>query len=207
MTAIERVVGRAGVVGPVGGVSTRHETLVLTSADRCRRSLLLRTNAVAGSASAEPEALRWLPFSTKAGGSAAVTLSPSGTNCERRSPLRPDVNGGLPSSQSQIGPTLDQPDALGCHASSHLRRHLGDQASTATGIRTRVSAMRGRRPSPLDDSGAQSAGSRLAKRPEPVPRCLTTVLAGPQRLGRNRGFSSVPCDIFAAIVSRMWRNW
>ena len=41
----------------------------------------------------------------------------------------------------------------------------GGFGSTATGIRTRVSAMRGRRPSPLDDSGAQSTGSRLAKRP------------------------------------------
>src|SRR5271165_3631629 len=38
------------------------------------------------------------------------------------------------------------------------------QTSTATGIRTRVSAMRGRRPSPLDDSGAQWLESRLAKR-------------------------------------------
>src|SRR2546423_12019588 len=36
--------------------------------------------------------------------------------------------------------------------------------STATGIRTRVSAMRGRRPSPLDDSGAQLTEARLAKR-------------------------------------------
>ena len=50
-------------------------------------------------------------------------------------------------------------------ASPCLRRHLSDQASTATGIRTRVSAMRGRRPSPLDDSGAISIGTRLAKRP------------------------------------------
>jgi hypothetical protein len=36
-------------------------------------------------------------------------------------------------------------------------------ASTATGIRTRVSAMRGRRPSPLDDSGAKMIEPRLAK--------------------------------------------
>ncbi len=36
-------------------------------------------------------------------------------------------------------------------------------SSTATGIRTRVSAMRGRRPSPLDDSGAWSVGAEASK--------------------------------------------
>ena len=42
-------------------------------------------------------------------------------------------------------------------------RYHGASASTATGIRTRVSAMRGRRPSPLDDSGAQPTGSEASK--------------------------------------------
>jgi hypothetical protein len=41
--------------------------------------------------------------------------------------------------------------------------------STATGIRTRVSAMRGRRPSPLDDSGANRSAPRLAKPARLVP--------------------------------------
>jgi hypothetical protein len=36
---------------------------------------------------------------------------------------------------------------------------------TATGIRTRVSAMRGRRPSPLDDSGERSTGAEASKAP------------------------------------------
>src|SRR5581483_5421808 len=89
-------------------------------------------------------------------------------------------------------------------------RFLGGFVSTATGIRTPVSAMRGRRPSPLDDSGALGTGidaSRAASRkrlrgrartpvpqkadsagvPEPVPR--------PRRPPRA---SAVPrCDIFA----------
>jgi hypothetical protein len=74
----------------------------------------------------------------------------------------------MPSSQRQIGPRMT--NTLGSRASPCLRRHLGDQASTATGIRTRVSAMRGRRPSPLDDSGAETR-PRLAKR----------AVAGPER--------------------------
>jgi hypothetical protein len=37
------------------------------------------------------------------------------------------------------------------------------RASTATGIRTRVSAMRGRRPSPLDDSGAKNGCAQATK--------------------------------------------
>src|ERR1039458_8077507 len=60
--------------------------------------------------------------------------------------------------------------------------------STATGIRTRVSAMRGRRPSPLDDSGARSTGTRLAKRSEQVPPGLSAseafIAAPPSRSAR-----------------------
>src|SRR6202012_55063 len=47
-------------------------------------------------------------------------------------------------------------------------RTYGGIVSTATGIRTRVSAVRGRRPSPLDDSGGGGgltrAGGSLAAR-------------------------------------------
>jgi hypothetical protein len=46
----------------------------------------------------------------------------------------------------EIGPRLDR-------AASHFYEICRAFASTATGIRTRVSAVRGRRPSPLDDSG------------------------------------------------------
>jgi hypothetical protein len=50
---------------------------------------------------------------------------------------------------------------------SHFRSHphakspaVQGWGSTATGIRTRVSAVRGRRPSPLDDSGRDAGGRR-----------------------------------------------
>jgi hypothetical protein len=66
--------------------------------------------------------------------------------------------------------------------------------STATGIRTRVSAMRGRRPSPLDDSGAQLLGSRLPKRPEPSPA---------RRVGRHR--STEPSSRHTLYRSRCTR--
>src|SRR4051812_5137563 len=52
-----------------------------------------------------------------------------------------------------------------CTAGSLKRRNpwkSGVSASTATGIRTPVSAVRGRRPSPLDDSGADRL-RRVAK--------------------------------------------
>ncbi len=67
--------------------------------------------------------------------------------------------------REQTGPRTDQADPLGSRAGPRLGCYPSDQANTATGIRTRVSAMRGRRPSPLDDSGAESIGTRLAKRP------------------------------------------
>src|SRR4051812_45413324 len=48
--------------------------------------------------------------------------------------------------------------------------------STATGIRTRVSAVRGRRPSPLDDSG-RNRPARVAQPPEPsgIPPTLSNM--------------------------------
>jgi hypothetical protein len=78
---------------------------------------------------------------------------------------------------------------------------------TATGIRTPVSAMRGRRPSPLDDSGARSAGPRLAKRSRqarpmiPMTRCSADAF---------RGRSTGPWPVrYLRILTgtRMWRNW
>ena len=49
----------------------------------------------------------------------------------------------------EIGPRMDQQE---------MEKHRFNRAfvSTATGIRTRVSAVRGRRPSPLDDSGGDA---------------------------------------------------
>jgi hypothetical protein len=59
----------------------------------------------------------------------------------------------------------------------------GAPVSTATGIRTRVSAMRGRRPSPLDDSGARStvaeASKALALAPRQVGPSITFVGTAP----------------------------
>ena len=101
----------------------------------------------------------------------------------------------------QLGPTMGQADKLGCHASPYLRRHPGNQASTATGIRTRVSAMRGRRPSPLDDSGARSTGTRLAKRSGQVPPGLSAseaFIAAPHP-GLPAPFG---CAIFACSSAR-----
>ncbi len=66
------------------------------------------------------------------------------------------------------------------------------QRSTATGIRTRVSAMRGRRPSPLDDSGAKSAGPEASK-----------ARAGPVAQGRRAG--RPPCGHAGARPARTSR--
>src|SRR5271157_1113603 len=73
-------------------------------------------------------------------------------------------------------------------------RFLGRLVSTATGIRTRVSAMRGRRPSPLDDSGAKSVGSRLAKRSERVMPPSAGIV-GPERT------CSPPLPVVGALSS------
>ena len=61
----------------------------------------------------------------------------------------------------------------------------GPRGSTATGIRTRVSAMRGRRPSPLDDSGAGTAAPRLAKRRAPIPSLAGVGARGVRRCART----------------------
>ena len=45
---------------------------------------------------------------------------------------------------------------------------------TATGIRTRVSAVRGRRPSPLDDSGAEATHARADSVVEASKRTRTS---------------------------------
>jgi hypothetical protein len=95
-------------------------------------------------------------FPPKRASRADVALSPSRTSDERggtrrwlaaplqqeRKPSAADVEGVVPSSQRQIGPRMDQADRLGSRASPCLRRHLGDQPSTATGIRNAF-ALRG----------------------------------------------------------------
>jgi hypothetical protein len=98
-----------------------------------------------------------------------------------------------------------KPRALDRRASSH----------TATGIRTRVSAMRGRRPSPLDDSGALSTGAEASKsaRPESSstpcsrlhPETVCSLLEGRAR-GRSTGSNAGAISSFAS-GTRMWRNW
>jgi hypothetical protein len=84
--------------------------------------------------------------------------------------------------------------------------------STATGIRTRVSAVRGRRPSPLDDSGEvpgleRSGVAALAWRSVGEGRS-----AGPchdvpaDRRGRLRALNRawMPAKL---VAPRLWRNW
>jgi hypothetical protein len=61
--------------------------------------------------------------------------------------------------------------------------HRGS-AHTANGIRTRVTAVRGRRPSPLDDGGLDRA-SRLAKQTTPAPTEGSTAPLGPHARRRS----------------------
>jgi hypothetical protein len=82
---------------------------------------------------------------------------------------------------------------------------IAGHSDTATGIRTRVSAMRGRRPSPLDDSGAKTTAPRLAKQPRSLPaapppehrRSLPQRPSREHRPAIHRPFARV-CDIFAS---------
>jgi hypothetical protein len=84
---------------------------------------------------------------------------------------------------------------------------LRDVASTATGIRTPVSAMRGRRPSPLDDSGARSAGPRLAKRSQQA-RPATPMTSRPASTFPGRSTGPCPVRYLRTLTgTRMWRNW
>jgi hypothetical protein len=75
----------------------------------------------------------------------------------------------------------------------HLQGLLED---TANGIRTRVTAVRGRRPSPLDDGGV-------------VLDDLAEAIKGPWLPGSSPRDSQrgCRCDIFAGPPTRMWRNW
>ena len=70
-----------------------------------------------------------------------------------------------------------------------------EKASTATGIRTRVSAVRGRRPSPLDDSGRE-VGERSETSAAGPCRCAVANVFGPSRgcgeIGKHAAFRS-PC--------------
>lgn len=61
---------------------------------------------------------------------------------------------------------------------------------TATGIRTPVSAVRGRRPSPLDDSGEEAG-----------------ILARPGGGLRREGGSAVEARSVNCLLPRLWRNW
>ena len=99
----------------------------------------------------------------------------------------------------EIGASAAAADARGfrwrrAHASARSPKAKPGPASTAppstaTGIRTRVSAMRGRRPSPLDDSGAKSAGPEASK-----------ARAGPVAQGRRAG--RPPCGHAGARPAR-----
>src|ERR1700737_3021526 len=66
--------------------------------------------------------------------------------------------------------------------------------STATGIRTPVSAVRGRRPSPLDDSGVE-ARSRLAN--DPLSNRPATAL---------RGLPEAPSPIPHSPARALWSD-
>ena len=80
------------------------------------------------------------------------------------------------------------------------------RTSTATGIRTRVSAMRGRRPSPLDDSGAQTDCMRLPKGPLDGRFCGTDATY-PRRPSSCPGAAPTVRYLRLSKVGRMWRNW
>jgi hypothetical protein len=111
-------------------------------------------------------------------------------------------------------------------------RGYGTLGGTATGIRTRVSAVRGRRPSPLDDSGASWTGRRSSS----TPHARVAGARRPSRAARlgKRGRRRIriwspsdhrsnghkpPCRApddaalrsgYSLITSgrpRLWRNW
>jgi hypothetical protein len=101
---------------------------------------------------------------------------------------------------TDVGAAFGRLRALRSYGRSHLTRKRrnprigGGLWDTATGIRTRVSAMRGRRPSPLDDSGAQTTGRGYQS-----ARSRCEMLA--RRARRDLGIASGPpwgCAIFAA---------
>ena len=79
------------------------------------------------------------------------------------------------------------------------------RTSTATGIRTRVSAMRGRRPSPLDDSGAQSDCTRLAKGHPTAGFADRRDSSGASKLVLRASPDGALSSHFKS--GRMWRNW
>ena len=89
-----------------------------------------------------------------------------------------------------------EPAVEPAHRKRKTPRENGALLSTATGIRTRVSAMRGRRPSPLDDSGADE---RLEASREPRTRNARGCPAHSAReLPATAAAERVSaCDIFA----------
>jgi hypothetical protein len=87
----------------------------------------------------------------------------------------------------------------GAHTGAHqplkreTPRRYGAKRHTANGIRTRVTAVRGRRPSPLDDGG-QYERFEASKAMPHIPA------GGGRRRGRAGAISS-------PLTARMWRNW
>ena len=127
------------------------------------------------------------------------------------------TRGGVRSDVCLDGPGTEPALRFGCgtvHQAVHQAPQndenphvLGGFRSTATGIRTRVSAMRGRRPSPLDDSGAQSVGSRLAKRSERAPLARGSHADGLRRVRSSARLVHRGALSSLARRTRMWRNW
>ena len=87
----------------------------------------------------------------------------------------------------------------------------GLSRSTATGIRTPVSAVRGRRPSPLDDSGRTCALRLSGARSKRVAKRCARPACGPSHWRRPRfGATATPSrveNVYLRCCSvRLWRN-
>jgi hypothetical protein len=78
--------------------------------------------------------------------------------------------------------------------------------STANGIRTRVTAVRGRRPSPLDDGGALSSAEASKARPASRTPDLVDEAARTDDPASPEPLCS-RCDTVGSSGQRMWRNW
>ena len=107
------------------------------------------------------------------------------------------------------GPTRAQ---LPASSSKAIRRMLESAPgfthrgfSTANGIRTRVTAVRGRRPSPLDDGGSRCAieASKAWRGIQRAGTSATSFHAPARRLL----LSGAPVRYLRCLRSRMWRNW
>jgi hypothetical protein len=117
-----------------------------THAAPCSRSRLPGARRRTLWALARRHSMPWLPAAPSGVLRPATTRSKQGPRERRAGPGLATVESGAP--------RLPAPTVRG---KRDTRMH------TATGIRTRVSAMRGRRPSPLDDSGARSTVAEASK--------------------------------------------